>query len=60
LVNKRRQKQTKELRKDFNKHQSKTKDTIKREIDELKMTTQNIKEELNKDMENFKKKKRIK
>jgi hypothetical protein len=34
----------------------KQKDTIKREINELKMTTQNIKEELNKDMENLKKK----
>jgi F0F1-type ATP synthase membrane subunit b/b' len=33
------QKQINGLRKDFNKHQSETKDTIKREIDELKMTT---------------------
>jgi hypothetical protein len=41
---------------DFNKHQSETKDTIKREKYELKMTTQNIKEDLNKDMENARKK----
>jgi phage-related protein len=40
------QKQIKELRKDFNKHQSETKDTIKREIYVLKMTTPNIKEAL--------------
>jgi hypothetical protein len=31
-----------------------TKDTIKREIDELKRTTQIIKEELNKDLKNLK------
>jgi hypothetical protein len=49
------QKQIKEFREDFNKHQSETKNTIKREIYELKMTTQNIKEELNKDMENLRK-----
>jgi F0F1-type ATP synthase membrane subunit b/b' len=43
------QKQTSELREDFNKHESGTKDTIKkRVIYELKMTLQNIKEELNK------------
>jgi hypothetical protein len=48
------QKQIKELTEDFNKHQSQTKDTI--EIYELKMTTQNIKEELNKNMENLRKK----
>jgi hypothetical protein len=45
-------KQIKELREDFNKHQSETKDMIKKEIYELKMITQNIKEELNKDTEN--------
>jgi hypothetical protein len=50
------QKQLNELREDFNKHQSETKDTMKREIYDLKMTTQNIKEELNKDMENLRKK----
>jgi DNA-binding transcriptional regulator GbsR (MarR family) len=44
-----------EVREDFNKHQSETKDTVKREIYELKMTTQNIKEELNKDMEHLRK-----
>jgi chromosome segregation ATPase len=47
------QKQIKELREDFNKHQSETKDTIKREIYELKMTAQNTKDELDKVMENF-------
>jgi molecular chaperone DnaK (HSP70) len=49
-------KQLNELREDFNKHQSETKDIIKREIYEIKKTTQNIKEELNKDMENLRKK----
>jgi phage-related protein len=39
------QKQIKEFRRDFNEQQSKTKDTIKREIYGLKLTTQNIKEE---------------
>jgi molecular chaperone DnaK (HSP70) len=38
------QKQITELRKDFNKHQSEIKDTIRRKIHELKITTQNIKE----------------
>jgi aspartate ammonia-lyase len=41
-----------ELKEDFNKHQSETKDTIK---GELKMATQNVKEELSKDMENLRK-----
>jgi hypothetical protein len=50
------QKQIKELREDLNKHQSETKDTIKREIHELKMTTQIIKEELITDLENLRKK----
>jgi hypothetical protein len=40
----------------FHKHQSETKDTIKREIHELKRTTQIVKEELNKDMENLRRK----
>jgi hypothetical protein len=40
----------------MNKHQSEIKDNIKKEIYELKMITQNIKEELNKDMENLRKK----
>jgi hypothetical protein len=53
---KKTQKQIKELRDDFNKHHSETKDTIKREIYELKLTTQNIKVLLNKDMENLRKK----
>jgi hypothetical protein len=56
---KKTQKQIKKLREDFNKHQSETKDPIKREIDELKLTTQNIKEELDKDMENLRKKNQI-
>jgi hypothetical protein len=33
-----------ELREDFKKHQSKTKDTIKEEVYEIKKTTQDIKE----------------
>jgi hypothetical protein len=45
------QKQIKDLRGDFNKHQSETKDTIKRDIHELKRTRQIINEEQNKDME---------
>jgi uncharacterized membrane-anchored protein YhcB (DUF1043 family) len=49
-------KQLNELREDFNKHQSETKDIIKREIYEIKKTTQNIKEESNKDMKNLRKK----
>jgi hypothetical protein len=47
------QKWIKELRKDINKHQCETKDSIKREVHELKSTTQIIKEELNKNMEIF-------
>jgi phage shock protein A len=43
---------TQKLRKDINKHQSETKDTIKREIHELKKTTQVI-TDLNKDLEKF-------
>jgi hypothetical protein len=50
------QKQIKELREDFNKHQSETKDIIKRQIHELKKTTQIINKELNKDFENHRKK----
>jgi chromosome segregation ATPase len=50
------QKQIKELREDFNKHQSETKYTTKKEIHELKRTTQIIKEELNKDLENLRRK----
>jgi hypothetical protein len=44
------QKQIKELKEDFNKYQSETKDTIKGEIHELKRTTQIIKQELKKVM----------
>jgi hypothetical protein len=50
------QKQIKKLRKDFNKHQRETKDTIKREIHKLKRTTQIMKEELNKHIKNLKRK----
>jgi hypothetical protein len=50
------QKQIKELREDLNEHQSETKDTIKWEIYELKRTTKIIKEEFNKDLENFRRK----
>jgi hypothetical protein len=49
-------KQIKELREDLNKHQSETKDTIKKEKHELKMTAQIKKEELNKDKENLRRK----
>jgi chromosome segregation ATPase len=52
----RHRKKINELREEYNKHQSETKDTIKTEIYEFKMTTQNIKEELNEDMENLRKK----
>jgi hypothetical protein len=43
-------------REDLNKHQHETKDTIKRELHELKGKTQIIKEELNKDLESIRKK----
>jgi signal transduction histidine kinase len=49
------QKEIKELREDTNKHQSETKDTVKKEKQELKMTTQIIKE-LNTDLENLRRK----
>jgi hypothetical protein len=54
------QKQIKGLREDFNKHESETKDPMKREINELKRTMQIIKEELNKDMESLRRKNQIK
>jgi hypothetical protein len=38
-----RRHRTNKLREDFNKYQRETKDTVKKEIHELKMTTQNIK-----------------
>jgi hypothetical protein len=50
------EKQINELREDFNKHQSEAKDNVEREIYELKMTTQNMKEELTKGMEKSQKK----
>jgi hypothetical protein len=46
-----------ELREDFNKLQKETKKTIKRsERDVIKKTTQDMKEEFNKDMESLRKK----
>jgi chromosome segregation ATPase len=51
-----RRHRNKGTQRDFNKHQSETKDTIKREIHDLKRKTQIIKEELNKDMENLSRK----
>jgi TRAP-type C4-dicarboxylate transport system substrate-binding protein len=54
-----KQKQLNELRVDFNKHQSETKEIIKKKIYEIKKTTQEIKEELNKDMEDLRKKNQI-
>jgi hypothetical protein len=50
------QKQINELRGALNKHQSETQDAMYREINILKMKTKNIKEEVTKDMENFRKK----
>jgi F0F1-type ATP synthase membrane subunit b/b' len=51
------QKQINEFREDFNKHQSETKDTIKKErYMNWRRLTQNIKEELNKDKESLRKK----
>jgi hypothetical protein len=50
------QKQINDLREEFNKHQSVSKDTVKKETYKGKMTTQNIEEELNKNMENLRKK----
>jgi flagellar biosynthesis chaperone FliJ len=44
------QKQINGLRGEYNKHQSKTKDTIKREICAIKKSPQNIKQELHKDV----------
>jgi hypothetical protein len=49
------QKQIKELREGLNKHQNETKDTIKKEIHELKRTTKIIKE-LNNNLENLRRK----
>jgi hypothetical protein len=40
----------------LNKHQSETENTINREINELRMKIDNIKEEVTHDMENFRKK----
>jgi uncharacterized phage infection (PIP) family protein YhgE len=40
----------------LNKHQSETENTINREINELKMKIENIKEEVTNDMENLRKK----
>jgi hypothetical protein len=50
------QKQIRKHREDLNKHQSETKDTIKRGIHELKRTTKIIKEELTTDLENLRRK----
>jgi polyhydroxyalkanoate synthesis regulator phasin len=51
------QKQINELIGALNKHQSETENTIKREINELRMKIDNIKEEVTHDMENLRKKK---
>jgi predicted nucleic acid-binding Zn-ribbon protein len=40
------QKHLNELREDFNKHQSKAKDTIKEDVSEINRTTQDIKKQL--------------
>jgi hypothetical protein len=49
-------KQINELIAALNKHQSETETTINREINELKVTIENIKEEVIHDMENLRKK----
>jgi hypothetical protein len=50
------QKQISEITGALNKHQSETENTINIEINELKMKTENIKEEVTHDMKNLKKK----
>jgi hypothetical protein len=50
------QKQINELRGALNKHQSETENIIDREVSELKMKIENIKEEVTHDMENLRKK----
>jgi hypothetical protein len=50
------QKQTNELRGALNKHQSETESTINGEINELRMETDNIKEEVTHGMQNLRKK----
>jgi hypothetical protein len=50
------QKQINEIIRVLNKHQSETENTINREINELKLKIENIKEEENNDMENLRKK----
>jgi hypothetical protein len=52
----RRYRKKRELREDFSKPKSETKDTIKKEVYESKIATQNIKKELNKSMETLRKK----
>jgi polyhydroxyalkanoate synthesis regulator phasin len=51
-----RQKQINELIGALNTHQSETENTINREINELKIKIENIKEEVTHDMENVRKK----
>jgi hypothetical protein len=53
---KKTQKQINELIGALNKHQTETENTINREINELKMKIDNIKEEETQDMENLRKK----
>jgi N-acetylmuramic acid 6-phosphate (MurNAc-6-P) etherase len=50
--------ETNELIRALNKQQSETANTINREINELKMKIENIKEEVMHDMENLRKKKK--
>jgi predicted nucleic acid-binding Zn-ribbon protein len=50
------QKQINELTGALNKHQSETENTLNRELNELKMKIDNIKEETTHDMENLRKK----
>jgi hypothetical protein len=49
-------KQMKKLREDYNKHQSETKNAVKREVHELRRTKQIIKQKMNKGVESHRRK----
>jgi polyhydroxyalkanoate synthesis regulator phasin len=56
IKNEKTQKQVSEIIRSQNKHQSETENIIKREINELMMKIDNIKEEVTQDMANLRKK----
>jgi CTP:phosphocholine cytidylyltransferase-like protein len=56
IKNMRRQKQINKFIRALNKHQSETENTINREINELKMKINNIREEVIHDVENLREK----